>query len=138
LRVSAGIRPDFPWTRGRACCHVQHTTFEDSKSKVVRTRQSVGPPARSPCTTTGTCHAQVMAWTWTLHDESGAETWLGASLMATTSTAADQVLDFESQGDAESFIGEVWRDLLAAGVDSVSLHDGDTLVYNMSLQPPTV
>jgi hypothetical protein len=78
-----------------------------------------------------------MTWTWTLHDESGAETWLGASLMATATMAPDQVLEFESQGDAESFIGEVWRDLLAAGVDSVSLHDGDTLVYNMSLQPPT-
>jgi hypothetical protein len=79
-----------------------------------------------------------MTWTWTLHDGTGAETWAGASLMATASTAGDDVLAFESQSDAESFLGEVWRDLLAAGVDSVSLHDGDKLVYNMSLQPPQI
>jgi hypothetical protein len=43
---------------------------------------------------------------------------------------------FPSQADAETFIGESWRELLAAGVDQVSLFDGDRKVYGpMSLQP---
>ncbi|MGA7689855.1 MAG: hypothetical protein WCA29_11585 [Jiangellales bacterium] len=43
---------------------------------------------------------------------------------------------FVSQADAETFIGESWRELLAAGVDQVSLFDGDRKVYGpMSLHP---
>lgn len=42
LRVSAGFRPDFPWTRGRACCHLQQTTFDCAVSKdQVRLRVAV-------------------------------------------------------------------------------------------------
>ena len=44
---------------------------------------------------------------------------------------------FPSQAEAETFIGESWRELLAAGVDQVSLFDADRKVYGpMSLHPP--
>jgi hypothetical protein len=43
---------------------------------------------------------------------------------------------FPSQADAESWVGESWRELLAAGVDQVSLLRDDDLVYGpMSLRP---
>ena len=44
---------------------------------------------------------------------------------------------FPSQGDAESWIGETWQELRAAGVDSVSLLEDERVVYaGMSLHPP--
>ncbi|HVB26664.1 MAG TPA: hypothetical protein VNE21_01990 [Mycobacteriales bacterium] len=44
---------------------------------------------------------------------------------------------FPTQSDAESWLGEAWRELLAAGVDQVSLFEDDRLVYGgMSLHPP--
>ena len=43
---------------------------------------------------------------------------------------------FPTQADAESWVGEVWRELLEPGVDQVSLFDGPVLVYGpMSLHP---
>jgi hypothetical protein len=49
---------------------------------------------------------------------------------------------WSSQGDAESWIGEQWPALLAAGVTDVTLvteaDDGKTDVYSMSLLPPGV
>jgi hypothetical protein len=43
---------------------------------------------------------------------------------------------FPTQSDAESWIGEAWRDLLERGVDQVSLLEGDRQVYGpMSLHP---
>jgi hypothetical protein len=42
---------------------------------------------------------------------------------------------FPSQADAESWIGQTWRELAAAGVTSVSLHEDDRLEYQMSLLP---
>ena len=43
---------------------------------------------------------------------------------------------FPSQADAESWVGESWRDLLAAGVESVSLlRDGEPVYTAMSLRP---
>ena len=45
---------------------------------------------------------------------------------------------FPNQAEAETFIGESWRELLDAGVDQVSLFEGDRKVYGpMSLHPPT-
>ena len=42
---------------------------------------------------------------------------------------------FPSQAEAETWLGEVWRDLLAAGVDSVSLFEEGRVVYGpMSLR----
>ena len=41
---------------------------------------------------------------------------------------------FPSQGDAETWVGEVWRDLREEGVESVVLLEGDREVYGpMSL-----
>lgn len=43
---------------------------------------------------------------------------------------------FPSQSEAEAWVGESWRELLADGVDAVSLYEGDRLVYGpMSLHP---
>lgn len=42
---------------------------------------------------------------------------------------------FPSQADAETWLGEVWRELLSAGVDDVSLCDEGRIVYGpMSLR----
>ena len=43
---------------------------------------------------------------------------------------------FPTQSEAESWLGEEWRDLLEAGVDAVTLREGEAVVYGpMSLQP---
>lgn len=43
---------------------------------------------------------------------------------------------FATQADAESWIGENWEELLADGVDQVSLLEDDRVVYaGMSLHP---
>jgi hypothetical protein len=42
---------------------------------------------------------------------------------------------FSSQADAESWIGQAWRDLAAAGVTSVILVEDDRVDYRMSLLP---
>lgn len=42
---------------------------------------------------------------------------------------------FPSQGEAETWLGETYPDLLAGGVTAVSLHQGDRRVYGpMSLE----
>jgi len=66
---------------------------------------------------------QASAWRWRFEDESGGEV---------SSSEAGQT--FPSQSDAESWVGEVWRDLLDEGVDAVTLFEGDRRVYGpMSL-----
>ena len=54
-----------------------------------------------------------MPWTWRYEKADG------------TAITADELQEaiFASQGDAESWLGENWRALLAAGVDQVSLLD---------------
>lgn len=43
---------------------------------------------------------------------------------------------FPAQGDAETWVGEVWRELLAGGVDAVTLLEDGRVVYGpMSLHP---
>ncbi len=43
---------------------------------------------------------------------------------------------FPSQSDAESWLGEVWPELLHAGVEQVTLREDDRKVYGpMSLRP---
>ena len=43
---------------------------------------------------------------------------------------------FPSQGEAESWLGETYPDLLVSGVHAVSLYEGDRRVYGpMSLEP---
>ncbi|GAB3085563.1 hypothetical protein [Micromonospora schwarzwaldensis] len=43
---------------------------------------------------------------------------------------------FPSQADAESWIGQAWRELATSGVTSVVLVEDDRVDYRMSLQPP--
>lgn len=47
-------------------------------------------------------------------------------------------LSFEDQADAETWFGEQWENLLAAGVAQVTLLHGEAEVYGpMSLHPAT-
>lgn len=69
-----------------------------------------------------------MAWTWRYERSDGSV--LDAASMG---VGADS---FPTQSDAESWIGETWRQLLDAGVDQVSLLEGDRVVYGpMGLHP---
>lgn len=64
------------------------------------------------------------SWRWRFESSSGAEV---------TPDGVDSP-NFPAQADAESWVGEVWRDLLDAGVDQVTLFEGDREVYGpMSL-----
>ncbi|MFN0284326.1 MAG: hypothetical protein ACKVZ6_20445 [Kineosporiaceae bacterium] len=66
------------------------------------------------------------AWTWRYEAVDGS-VMQGEGLAETA---------FPSQADAETWVGEAWRDLLAAGVESVSLlRDGEPVYANMSLRP---
>jgi hypothetical protein len=61
-----------------------------------------------------------MAWTWRYEAPDGSTT-------APEGLAAPEA--FPSQSDAESFIGESWRELLEAGVAQVTLFEGERKVY---------
>lgn len=64
-----------------------------------------------------------MAWTWRFETAEGAET--------SPSVVPEE---FTTQGDAESWIGEYWKDLLEGGVDQVKLSDDAGIeLYTMSL-----
>jgi hypothetical protein len=66
-------------------------------------------------------------WHWRLLGADGQET-------TADDTAPGRGPRFASQGDAESWIGEVWRELSDEGVDSVVLLEGEREVYGpMSL-----
>lgn len=70
------------------------------------------------------------SWTWTCLDAEG-------SPVTTPEAAGFSVSpgDFPSQGDAETWLGEQWRELADGGVESVSLHRDGELVYGpMSLR----
>jgi hypothetical protein len=76
-------------------------------------------PATFRTTTTGD-----RPWRWRLLDAAGAE--------VSAAEYADQ--RFASQGDAESWVGETWRELVEQGVDAVVLLEHDREVYGpMSL-----
>lgn len=65
-------------------------------------------------------------WWWRLLSASGAEVTVGADY---------DEQRFASQGDAESWIGEVWSELAGAGVSGVVLYEHDREVYGpMSLE----
>ncbi|MFF5443534.1 hypothetical protein [Streptomyces sp. NPDC012888] len=65
-----------------------------------------------------------MAWTWRFETADGAET-----------TPAVEPEEFTTQGDAESWIGEYWRELLEGGAERVRLSDDNGLeLYAMSLR----
>ena len=62
-----------------------------------------------------------MAWTWRYEGPDGAP--------ADPGDGTSRSEPFPSQADAESWIGETWRELLEAGVHAVVLYDGDRRVY---------
>lgn len=67
-----------------------------------------------------------MAWTWRFEKADGTET-----------EPSVPPEDFPTQGDAESWVGEVWRELLAGGTDQVTLLEDGAKVYGpMSLHDP--
>ena len=64
-------------------------------------------------------------WTWRLENAAG-------EVVAVSGEHADQ--RFASQADAESWVGEIWSDLAAEGVDAVVLFEHERRVYGpMSL-----
>ena len=68
-------------------------------------------------------------WRWRLFDAAGQELDLEGSLTGHGPR-------FVSQGDAETWVGESWRDLADQGVESVLLLEGEREVYGpMSLRP---
>jgi hypothetical protein len=67
-----------------------------------------------------------MAWSWQFEQADG-------SLVPSRGMPRET---FSSQGDAESWLGENWRDLLASGVDQVTLLEEGRIEYGpMSLHP---
>ena len=59
-----------------------------------------------------------MAWTWRFEKADGSET-----------APAVEPEEFTTQGDAESWVGEEWKDLLDGGVDQVRLFEDGTEIY---------
>ena len=65
-----------------------------------------------------------MSWTWRFENSSG-EAVDGGELAGA---------EFSAQGDAETWLGEIWRDLADKGVDQVWLLEDSREVYGpMSL-----
>ncbi|MBV9291087.1 MAG: hypothetical protein JO222_01460 [Frankiales bacterium] len=68
-----------------------------------------------------------MSWTWRYEASDGTSV---EPAEAPTGEA------FPTQSDAETWLGENWRELLSAGVEQVTLLDAGREVYGpMSLQP---
>ena len=69
-----------------------------------------------------------MNWHWRLEDPTGA---------AIDPASVDvEIPETDNQGDAESWLGEHWRDLLLRGVATVTLFEGSQKVYGpMGLAP---
>ena len=66
-----------------------------------------------------------MSWTWSYQKADGS---------AVPQSPGSQA--FPTQADAETWIGETWRELLDQGIDAVVLHEDDRVVYGpMSLHP---
>jgi hypothetical protein len=65
-----------------------------------------------------------MSWSWRYDDEPAADAEM------------PQPETFSSQSDAETWLGEHWRELLEAGVHGVVLLRDGAVIYPMSLDPP--
>lgn len=67
-----------------------------------------------------------VTWTWRLHDPTGAT-------LDPAAVGVDVPVE-DAQAEAESWLGEHWRELLERGVATVTLLRGDAAVYGpMSL-----
>ena len=63
-----------------------------------------------------------MNWVWAYENTAG--------------DPAGESQGFPTQADAEAWIGETWRELLDSGIASVTLREGDRVVYGpMGLSP---
>jgi hypothetical protein len=68
-----------------------------------------------------------VAWRWRSETDDGVE-------VTPVDVTQDEI--FSTQGDAETWLGENWQELLHGGVRRVTLLDGDREVYGpMSLRP---
>lgn len=63
-----------------------------------------------------------MPWSWRYEGADG-------------SPATGPAETFSSQADAESWIGQTWRELASGGISVVSLVEEDRVEYRMSLMP---
>jgi hypothetical protein len=63
-----------------------------------------------------------MTWTWRYEDADGAVV-----------TGPEET--FSSQADAESWLGQSWRELLANGAATASLIEDERVEYRMPLTP---
>jgi hypothetical protein len=69
-----------------------------------------------------------MSWTWQLDDPTGTP--------VDPASLGVEVPPSDNQGDAESWLGENWRDLLERGIATVTLlHDGERVYGPMGLAP---
>jgi hypothetical protein len=69
-----------------------------------------------------------MSWTWQLDDPTGTP--------VDPASLGVEVPPSDNQGDAESWLGENWRDLLERGIATVTLlHDGERVYGPMGLDP---
>ncbi len=69
-----------------------------------------------------------MAWTWQYEGVEGQPVDLPAG--------APEPPEFPTQSDAESWVGEVWRELREVGIHAVTLFEDDHKTYGpMSLDP---
>jgi hypothetical protein len=64
-----------------------------------------------------------VAWTWRYEDDKGEPT-----------DGPHEA--FASQSDAESWLGQTWRELLTSGVVTVALMEDERTEYRMSLLTP--
>jgi len=66
-------------------------------------------------------------WTWRYERSDG-------SVVEAADLPSGLPAGFPAQADAESWVGETWRELLDSGVDAVSLLEDERVVYGpMSL-----
>src|ERR1700730_1798039 len=101
--------------------------------RVSRSLTGAARPDAPPVAVVGYCRltadqggARGMNWSWQFEKEDGTVT---ASRGLPKET-------FGSQGDAESWLGENWRELLDGGVDQVTLVEEGRVEYGpMSLRP---
>ncbi len=70
-----------------------------------------------------------MGWTWRMERADGS--------VVAPQRAQQPESGFPTQAEAETWVGELWRDLLADGIDAVTLFEEGRRVYGpMSLHAP--
>jgi hypothetical protein len=65
-----------------------------------------------------------VTWSWRYQDADGQQV-----------QPPDNDETFGAKGDAESWLGEVWRTLLDSGITQVQLLEDDRVEYSMPLTP---